>query len=221
MELFDVLEPRVDRERRDPPYPPILEGEVVAQSDGLYLRVDDASLIGPVEGGGNDGDLVVAAVSQEGIPYLVYPATGEPGPIGPPGAQGPQGPTGATGPAGPTGATGAQGPKGDQGSQGPQGVPGAAGAQGPKGDPGATGATGAAGPQGPAGATGSQGPQGATGAQGPTGATGAQGPAGRSMAVYEQPDEPMAAVAGDIWVDTDAPIPVAGLPLTYKQESGA
>lgn len=64
----------------------------------------------------------------------------------------------------------------------------------------------------------SPGPQGPTGPQGVPGAT---GPAGRSMVVYEQASEPMAAVDGDIWVDTDAPIPVGGLPLTYAQESGA
>ena len=30
---------------------------------------------------------------------------------------------------------------------------------------------------------------------------------GKSVAVYEQPGEPMAAVIGDIWIDTDAPTP--------------
>jgi hypothetical protein len=145
LDLLDVLEPCASRERTPPPYPLILEGELVAETDGLYLRVDDAALVGPVEGGGDEGDLVVAAISQEGIPYLVYPATGEPGPQGPPG---PQGTTGSTGPTG------------AQGAQGPQGAPGAPGGTGPQGPKGDTGATGAAGPQGAQGATGPQGPSG-------------------------------------------------------------
>jgi len=92
------------------------------------------------------------------------------------------------------------------GPQGPTGATGPQGAQGVQGVKGDTGATGATGPQG---------------IQGPTGATGAPGPAGHSIVVYEQPGEPMTAVDGDVWVDTDAPIPVGGLPLTYAQESGA
>jgi hypothetical protein len=134
---------------------------------------------------------------------------GPPGPEGPPGPAGPQGPagpTGAQGPQGPkgdTGATGVQGPKGDPGAQGPQGPAGATGAQGPKGDKGDTGAQGA---QGPAGATGPQGPQGIPGV----------------MAYYEQASEPAGAPLGALWVDTDAPPPIAvgDRPLTYDELAG-
>lgn len=187
MDLDQVLEPRVSRERQAPPYPVILEGEIAVESDGIYVRVDDAALIGPVEGGGEDGDSVVVAISQEGIPYLVYPVTGEPGPIGPPGPAGPIGP------------------------EGPEGDPGAIGPKGDKGDPGATGAQGAQGAQGPAGATGAQGPQGPGGPQGPqgaegaAGATGEQGPAGAPGSVWRSGSGAPAGalgVVGDWYLNT-------------------
>jgi hypothetical protein len=109
-----------------------------------------------------------------------------------------------------------QGPQGQQGVQGPQG---ATGSQGPKGDPGAQGTTGS---QGPKGDQGIQGPAGIQGPKGDTGAQGAAGPQGAAgvMAYYEQASEPLGAPVGAIWVDTDAPVLVAGLPLTYRQEAG-
>lgn len=175
----------------------VLDGILVEQTGTWWLRADGQDqLLGPLENSSSsvDGDRVCVAVAQKGKLYVVWP-----GSAGTVGATGPTGPPGPTGPAGATGSIGPIGPKGD------------------------TGATGVAGPAGPTGSTGpqgSQGPQGATGGTGPQGTTGPQGAAGRSVTVYEQPDEPLAAVAGDIWVDTDDPIPVAGLPLTYQQESG-
>jgi hypothetical protein len=89
---------------------------------------------------------------------------------------------------------------------------------------GGGGEVGPEGPQGPAGPAGPQGPAGAGGATGPAGPPGPQGPQGipgvAVVAYYEQPNEPLSAPVGAIWVDTDAPIPVGGLPLTYEQESG-
>ena len=40
---------------------------------------------------------------------------------------------------------------------------------------------------------------------------------GKSIAVFEQPDEPMTAVNGDIWIDTDAPTPAATVSLYVQQ----
>jgi hypothetical protein len=209
----------------------VLDGELVERDDEMYLKVDDgAALWGPIVGLDDredlfEGDAIVCALSQDGTPYVVYPppAGGEAGGgSGVPGPPGPEGPPGPTGPAGP------QGVKGDTGAMGPGGPTGPPGATGPAGSQGLQGATGAQGPQGTKGDKGDIGPQGATGAtgsqgaQGPIGATGPQGPQGVPgvMAYYEQPAEPVGAPTGAIWVDTDAPLPVGGLPLTYKQESG-
>lgn len=78
------------------------------------------------------------------------------------------------------------------GLRGPQGIQGEQGPAGPQGIQGPTG------PTGPQGATGPTGPQ---GAKGDIGDTGAQGPAGAD--IYYQPDEPLEAVDGDLWWDTD------------------
>lgn len=76
MQLDEVLQPHASRERADAPYPVILEGALSEQADGRYLLVDSASLIGPVEGVPTNavaGDLLVVAISQQGIPYTIYP----------------------------------------------------------------------------------------------------------------------------------------------------
>lgn len=139
------------------------------------------------------------------VPYALYAANSNVGPMGPTGAQGPQGPTGTAGangtvgPTGPAGTTGNDGAAGATGATGPAGVgptgptgagvtgpTGPAGSIGPTGPTGAKGATGsgATGPTGPAGtngipgATGPQGLQGSQGNQGPQGVMGAQGPQG-------------------------------------------
>lgn len=62
--------------------------------------------------------------------------------------------------------------------------------------PGLQGATGS----GSTGATGPAGTNGATGATGPAGATGSLG-----VGLYIQDGEPMSAVDGDVWIETDAP----------------
>jgi hypothetical protein len=142
----------------------VLEGTLREHKGGRYVSVDGSPvLLGPAEGGlsAAPGDEVCAVLTQEGRPFIVYPATasgGEPGPPGPTGPTGPQGAPGPTGPQGPTGSTGTQGPAG------------------------ATGAKGDTGPAGPTGPVGAQGPQGVQGVKGDTGATGAQGPAGPSGA---------------------------------------
>lgn len=140
--LDEVLAPR----RPDGPLDhDVLEGVLVMHDGEPYARVDgDAALYGPLVGGGTEGATVALAISQDGTPFVVYPATGEPGPAGP---QGPAGPAGA---------------KGDTGAQGPLGPKGDPGAQGVKGDTGATGATGAQGPQGDVGPQGPAGPSGAS-----------------------------------------------------------
>jgi microcystin-dependent protein len=144
MDLDQVLEPRVRRGDRRPPYPVVFDGAYVIAANGkAYVRIDGepgGSLAGPVVGGAdaNPGDDVTCVVPQNGRPVIVRPATGS-GAAGPPGPEGPQGPKGdpgAQGAQGPPGAPGAPGAKGDTGAQGP------AGAQGPKGDTGAAGAPG-------------------------------------------------------------------------------
>jgi hypothetical protein len=220
--------PALDQLLAPPPAKPgevnVLEGELVVRSDGMYVAVDgEHALWGPAVGGGGleDGDDVLVNVSQDGVPWIVAPASGVAGPPGPAGSTGPAGPTGpagatgATGPKGDSGAPGAQGPKGDTGAQG---ATGSTGAQGPKGDTGLTGAQGVPGPQGIPGATGATGSTGPAGATGPPGAQGAPG----VMAVYEQAAEPVGAPLGALWIDTDAPPPIAvgDRPLSYDELAG-
>ena len=141
----------IDELIRDAPSPPdqVAEGVLVVHAGDRYAKVDgQAALWGPLVGGDHlaPGAELVLAQTQDGTPFVIYPAAatgGEPGP------QGPQGPAGPTGPEGPEGDPGPIGPKGDTGTSGP---------------PGPTGSTGAAGPQG------TQGPQGVQGPQGPEGA---------------------------------------------------
>jgi hypothetical protein len=91
------------------------------------------------------------------VPYALFSASGNPGPVGPQGAQGSIGPAGASGAAGP------------QGVAGPLGPAGATGAVG------ATGAQGIAGPIGPAGPQGIQGIAGTPGSSNSWGLTGTTG----------------------------------------------
>ena len=58
------------------------------------------------------------------VPYALFAASGNPGPIGPTGPTGPAGVTGATGATGATGNTGATGVTGAQGNTGPTGATG-------------------------------------------------------------------------------------------------
>ena len=239
---------------RDAPAPAdqVVEGELVVRSGERWAKVDgQGALWGPLVGAEHlePGDELVFAQTQDGTPFVIWPAAGgdggsvswppggEPGELlgwvgpgpddvdwveGTPGPQGPQGPAGPQGNPGPQGAKGNTGDTGAQGAQGPQG---ATGSQGPKGDPGIQGPpgtkgdTGATGPEGPQGDTGVQGPQGNTGAQGVQGPAGPQGVPGPALTVYEQPAAPAGAVPGDVWVDTDAPIPVVTAALTYAQLS--
>jgi Collagen triple helix repeat (20 copies) len=168
----------------------------------------DRGDVGPVGPEGPQGD-----IGPQGIqgPQGVKGDTGATGPQGEIGPQGIQGPIGETGPVGPQGEIGPQGP---QGLKGDTGATGAAGAQGPKGDTGDTGATGATGPTGPQGEIGPQGIQGPPGAKGDTGA---QGPAGVSTTTYRQTSAPTSPRPGDVWVDTDAPVPVVATTMTYGQ----
>jgi hypothetical protein len=141
----------------------VVEGVLVVRAGEPWARVNgQAALWGPLVGAEHldTGAEVVFAQTQDGTPFVIYPAAasgGEPGPQGPEGPAGPAGPQGPKGDPGPTGSTGAQGPKGDTGTTGPQGPVGAAGAPGAtgaKGDKGDTGAQGVQGPQGPAGPSG-------------------------------------------------------------------
>jgi hypothetical protein len=178
----------------------VLEGVLKKQNGRFYAQIDNQpQLWGPVLGGQDSavGKTVTVFISQKSRPFVIIPGSGDGG-EGEPGPPGPAGPTGPTGPAGATGPTGPTGPAGPTGSQGPQGV---------KGDTGATGTAGAPGATGPAGPT------------GPAGATGATGAPG-AIAYYEQAAEPVGAPTGAIWVDTDAPVPTWGLPLTYGEEAG-
>jgi hypothetical protein len=124
----------------------VLEGTLREHKGGRYVSVDGSPvLLGPAEGGlsAAPGDEVCAVLTQEGRPFIVYPATasgGEPGPTGPAGPAGPQGTPGPAGPQGPTGATGTQGPAGATGATG---ATGAQGVQGPSGASTFTSGTGA------------------------------------------------------------------------------
>src|SRR3954470_616920 len=133
------------------------------------------------------------------------------GVIGPPGPAGPKGPIGDDGPEGPSG------PQGNTGDPGPIGIPGSRGPTGP---------------QGPAGIginlIGSlDGIEDLPPSANPgdaylvdedlyvwdgdswnnigkiVGPAGEPGPEGDGMDVFEQPEEPVEAGLGDIWVDTD------------------
>jgi len=173
----------------------VLEGALTVRRGEKWALIDGSQqLLGPLLGADavTAGDRVAVVVSQDGSPFVVYPAAATSGTPGPPGPQGPTGPQGPQGPAGAKGDTGAQG------AQGPQGT------QGPKGDQG------------------TQGPTGQTGAQGPTGQTGPQGAKGDPgvMEVFEQPSQPTGGDIGAVWIDTDAPIPVVAAPMTYAQLSG-
>ncbi|MFP7474653.1 collagen-like triple helix repeat-containing protein, partial [Niallia taxi] len=137
-------------------------------------------------------------------------ATGPTGATGPAGATGPTGATGPAGEAGPTGATGPAGVAGPTGATGPAGVAGPTGATGPAGEAGPTGATGPAGVAGPTGATG---PAGATG---PTGAVGPTGPSGQPSATALFFDQPAAALAIPIGVETT--INTVTLPVAVGNE---
>ncbi|MBC6112309.1 collagen-like protein [Pedobacter sp. CCM 8938] len=150
------------------------------------------------------------------VPFALYAANGNPGPIGP---AGPTGPAGAMGVQGPTGATGPAGIQGPIGVTGPAGPIGATGAVGPLGPVGPIGATGVAGPIGPIGPSGAQGTQGPVGATGPAGPIGPVGPAGALTGVaggdltgnYPNPN-----VKGIQNVAISATAPTAGQVLKYN-----
>ncbi|MFM6976284.1 MAG: hypothetical protein ACKOW2_05495, partial [Sphingobacteriaceae bacterium] len=131
------------------------------------------------------------------VPYALFAASGNAGPIGP---QGPAGPQGIQGIAGPQGAQGIQGPAGAAGATGPQGPAGANGTNGVDGTNGADGLSvstavidvngdliltlsdnstvNAGSAVGPQGIQGVQGPAGADGIDGTNGLDGATGPQG-------------------------------------------
>lgn len=90
-------------------------------------------------------------VMLSAVPYAMWSAAGDPGPVGPQGPIGPQGPAGSQGIQGPTGPQGGVGPEGPLGLQGPTGPQGIAGPTGPQG------------PIGPEGPMGQEGPRGAPG----------------------------------------------------------
>jgi hypothetical protein len=73
-ELDDVLQPHASRLRREPPYPLVIAGTYVDRSDGAFVRLETAALVGPVRGGitAEDGDSVVAVVPPDGRPVIVY-----------------------------------------------------------------------------------------------------------------------------------------------------
>jgi hypothetical protein len=85
------------------------------------------------------------------VPYALFAASGNPGPVGPQGVAGPAGANGIVGPIGPQGVAGVAGPQGAVGPIGANGAMGAQGVAGPAGPVGPQGASGATGPQGPAG----------------------------------------------------------------------
>ena len=64
-----------------------------------------------------------------------------------------------------------------------------------------------------------KGPQGATGTTGSQGPQGNPGTPGLSTTVYRQTSAPGSPRAGDVWVDTDAPVPVIASVMTYAQLS--
>jgi hypothetical protein len=156
-ELDEILEPRADRLRRQPPYPLVLSGTLVVRPEGRFVRTETAALIGPARGGeaASAGEYVSAIVPPDGQPVIVFPAAGAGGGDAnvdatasavtlPPGSAAT---VAVTEPVEnlfdfdfgiPAGVNGAQGPAGAAGATGAQGPAGAQGAQGPKGDPGAT-----------------------------------------------------------------------------------
>jgi Chaperone of endosialidase/Collagen triple helix repeat (20 copies) len=124
---------------------------------------------------------ITGASQLMSVPYALFSASGNPGPVGPIGPQGIAGANGATGaqgvagPIGPAGANGTIGATGTQGVAGPVGPQGIAGPTGANGAVGATGAQGAAGPIGPAGVQGIQGIAGTPGSSNAWGLTGTTG----------------------------------------------
>jgi hypothetical protein len=141
-----------------------------------------------VEASVGSGSFTVLGTTQlMSVPFSLYAANGNPGPVGPAGPVGAKGDAGVPGPQGIPGAigpVGITGAKGDAGVAGPQGLPGAIGPVGPagvKGDAGVAGIQGipgAIGPVGPAGIKGDAGVAGPAGIQGLPGAIGPVGPAG-------------------------------------------
>jgi hypothetical protein len=73
-DLDDILAPRPSRSREQPPYPLVIAGTYVVRSDGDYVRIESAALVGPVRGGivADNGDGVVAVVPPDGRPVIVY-----------------------------------------------------------------------------------------------------------------------------------------------------
>lgn len=84
MELDQVLSPHASRERTQAPYPLVVEGTIATHDGEKFLRMESAALVGPVTGadGLADGSEATVAISQEGIPYLVWPGSGTAGGIG-------------------------------------------------------------------------------------------------------------------------------------------
>jgi hypothetical protein len=77
MELDQVLSPHASRERTAAPYPLVLEGTLDTRDGERFLRISTAALLGPVEGADalSDGTTAAVVVSQEGVPYVVWPVT--------------------------------------------------------------------------------------------------------------------------------------------------
>jgi hypothetical protein len=77
-ELDEILEPRADRLRRQPPYPLVLSGTLVVRPEGRFVRTETAALIGPARGGeaASAGEYVSAIVPPDGQPVIVFPAAG-------------------------------------------------------------------------------------------------------------------------------------------------
>jgi hypothetical protein len=140
-------------------------------------------------------------------PQGVAGAAGAPGAAGvstvpgPPGWFGDDGEDGWMGPPGVAGSAGAAGIAGIAGLLGPPGVRGDDGEDGWFGPPGIAGAAGATGTAGTAGASGSPG---VSGDDGEDGWPGTPGTPGHPITIFDQPTEPAAAVAGDLWI-TDTP----------------
>lgn len=74
-DLDHVLSPAASRDREAPPYPLILEGETTTVNGEPFVRIESSAVVGPVVGADalGIGAAVVVAISQEGIPYVVYP----------------------------------------------------------------------------------------------------------------------------------------------------
>lgn len=171
---------------------------------------------------GADGAAGAPGVSNIPGPMGPPGSDGEDGWPGPPGNPGTQGAAGVAGVSNVPGPMGPPGTDGDDGWPGPQGTPGTAGAAGSAGAAGLAGAPGTAGEDGEDGWPGPQGLPGAAGAAGALGSTGpggapgypgedgedgwpgAAGPAGHPITIFDQATEPVAAVAGDVWI-TDSP----------------